>query len=219
MAQIILLSGGMDSLISHRVFYPDALPVFVRSGARYTLHDYKMANQQVPRLSLLCLPNLHERPDGVVPHRNSILLSAVANQFNADEIIVSAPRGELIWDQQPAFHRAMEKVLRGVKITNPLRRLTKTQAVAAWLARGLPRAELLASRSCYSETAHQCGACAACVKRWIALTNNGIEEFYQEDPYNHAFRLVEELSVPQLVGYAARYGLRPAWEAYEALRK
>lgn len=205
----------MDSLISHRLFYPDAKPVFVYSGARYMAHDLRLAHQQVPRLHTLDAPDLREWANGVVPHRNAVLLATVANQFEATEIIVSAPRGELIWDQQPAFHRAMEKVLRGVKITNPLRRLTKTQAVAAWLARGLPRAELLASRSCYSAQPGQCGQCPACVKRWVALKNNGLSEYYREDPRQHA----EELAAMGTLRDLLRYGLRPAWEAWEALRR
>ncbi len=215
MAQIILLSGGMDSLISHRLFYPDAQPVFVWTGSRYQHHDYRHAVQQVPQLSTIAGPDLREWKNGVVPHRNSILLAQVANQFEATEIIVSAPRGELIWDQQPAFHRAVEKVLRGVRIRNPLRRLTKTQAVAAWLARGLPRAELLASRSCYSDALLPCGQCPACVKRWIALTNNGLREYYRNDPREHA----EELAAMGTARDLLRYGLRPAWEAWEALRR
>lgn len=214
MAQVILLSGGMDSLISHRLFYPDAEPVFVHSGSRYAMHDWRLAVQQVPHVRVLDAPDLKELSSGVVPHRNAVLLATVANQMDAHEIIVSAPRGEIIWDQQPPFHRAMEKVLKGVRILNPLRRLTKTQAVAAWLARGLPRAELLASRSCYSTSAHQCGECPACVKRWVALKNNGIAEFYHQDPREYAMEIAQESRLSDLF----RYGLRPAWEAWEALR-
>lgn len=216
MAQIILLSGGMDSLISHRLFYPDAVPVFVRTGSCYTAHDYKKATEQDSSVRLLCLPNLHERSDGVVPHRNSILLSAVANMFGASEIVVSAPRGELIWDQQPAFHRAVEKVLRGVRILNPLRKLTKTQAVAEWLRRGNGWVELVqCSRSCYSDNAHQCGQCPACVKRWVALQNNGLSEFYHADVQQYARRIASMATARDLF----RYGIRPTYEAWKAVNR
>lgn len=215
MAQIILLSGGMDSLISHRLFYPDAVPVFVFTGARYQEHDYALAKQQVPKLEALHLGKFREWGNGVVPHRNCILLATVANLYAADELVVSAPRGELIWDQQPAFHRTMQKVLKGVRILNPLRKLTKTQAVGAWLARGLPAGELLASRSCYSAEAGQCGACPACVKRWIATKNNGLSEWYASDVRHHALALAKLGSVRDLF----RYGLTPSLEAWRAINK
>lgn len=215
MAQIILLSGGMDSLISHRLFYPFATPVFVFTGARYQEHDYALAKQQVPKLEALHLGKFREWGNGVVPHRNIILLSTVANLYDAEDLIVSAPRGELIWDQQTAFHRAAQKVLKGVRIQNPLRKLTKTQAVRAWLARGLRADELLASRSCYSPDAGQCGACPACAKRWIALANNGIFERYEQDVRQHVRALGKLGSVRDLL----RYGMRPTLEAWQALNR
>lgn len=213
MAQIVLLSGGMDSLISHRLFYPDAEPVFVFSGSRYSMHDWKLAVQQVPTLRTLDAPDLREWANGVVPHRNIVLLGTVANQCSAHELIVSAPRGEIIWDQQRAFHRAAQKVLKGVQIINPLRHYTKTQAVAAWLAAGLSHEELLASRSCYSAEPGQCGQCAACVKRWVALTNNRISEPYRADVRQHAIKLANMAQVRDLF----RYGIRPSLEAWRAI--
>lgn len=213
MGKVVLLSGGMDSLVSHRLFCPDFTPVFVRTGSRYEHLDIALAKTQVPALHILHAPPLREWGNGVVPHRNAVLLSVVANEYGADTICVSAPRGELIWDQQPAFHAAMQKVLRGVSIVNPLRRLTKTQAVAAWLARGLPAAELLATRSCYSPSARQCGQCPACVKRWVALSNNGLSEPYAADVRQHAMKLAKMGTWRD----AWRYGFRPAYEAWRAL--
>lgn len=213
MAQIILLSGGMDSLISHRLFYPDAQPVFVGGLSRYAEHDYFCAMQQVPLVSYIEAPKMVERADGVVPHRNALMLALVANMFHAAEIIVSAPKGELIWDQQTAFYYTMEQALK-VQINNPLERLTKTQAVAAWLHRGLPAEELLASRSCYSRSEHQCGQCPACVKRWIALKNNGLSEYYHSDVRQYAMTLATLGTWRD----ALRYGARPTWEAWKALQ-
>lgn len=216
MRKIILLSGGMDSLISYRLFHPDATPVFVHTGSRYARHDYRMAMSQEPDVRLMFLPELREWANGVVPHRNAVLLSAVANMYDAEQIVVSAPRGELIWDQQRRFHRTMEKALRGVRILNPLRHLTKTQAVAAWMRAGHDSFELLfRSRSCYSDKPGQCGECPACVKRWVAITNNGLQEEYRADVRQHAMKLGKMGTVGDLL----RYGARPAWEAWRAVRE
>lgn len=216
MSTVILLSGGMDSFISRRLFYPKATPVFVDTGSRYTEHDLACAVQQEPNLSVLHMPRLREWANGVVPHRNALLLAYVANRYAAEHVVVSAPRGELIWDQQPAFHRAMNKVLRGTSIVNPLRHLTKTQAVELALLRGVDPVEMVNfTRSCYSDQAQQCGQCPACVKRWISLVNNGLSELYTYDPRVTARHLAELGTV----GHLWRYGLAPTLEAWRALRR
>jgi 7-cyano-7-deazaguanine synthase len=214
MAKIILLSGGMDSLISYRLFHPDAIPVFVHTGARYASQDLERARHQAPELHEVKGPHLVENDDGVVPHRNAALLCVVANRFDAEEIVVSAPRGELIWDQQPRFYRAMETAL-NLTVTNPLHHLTKTEAVAAWLRSGRKAEDLLASRSCYSTTSMQCGRCPACVKRWIALRNNGLSELYVSNVRQHAIELAKLGTWRDVL----RYGLRPSLEAWRAVRE
>lgn len=216
MGKIILLSGGMDSLISYRVFHRDAQPVFVRTGSRYEHLDIEFARAQAPNLYVLLCAPLREFANGVVPHRNATILSMVANAYDPEAIVVSAPRGELIWDQQPIFHDAMSAALRGVQVLNPLRSLTKTQAIAAWLADGGGSLELsLTSRSCYSSSARQCGKCPACVKRWIAMRNNGLDEQYDAD-VRHTARELAKLGTWRS---ALQYGLRPLWEAYRALKQ
>ena len=219
MRSVILLSGGLDSMISYRLWYPRSLPVFVNTGAVYTGWDYQCAMEIAGRqLELLHAPILQEQPSGAVPHRNALLLALVAAKYDATEIVVSAPRGELIWDQQPAFHRGMEKVLRGVKIRNPLQDLTKTQAVGeyrAWHKKHRIPYEIPLTRSCYSNRQEQCGNCAACFKRWVSLTNNGLSEAYDVDPRRYAERVMRGATLRD----AFRYGLRPLWEAHKALRR
>jgi 7-cyano-7-deazaguanine synthase in queuosine biosynthesis len=100
-----------------------------------------------------------------------------------------------------------------VTILNPLQNLTKTQAVALWKKRGISTDLLLESRSCYGRKLRPCGHCAACVKRFIALKNNDIEEHYLSDPKAYAKKLVELANVQ----YLLKYGIRPAWEAWKAI--
>lgn len=219
MRSVILLSGGLDSMISYRLWYPQSLPVFVNTGAAYTGWDYQCAMEIAGRrLELLHAPALQEQPSGAVPHRNALLLALVAAKYDATEIVVSAPRGELIWDQQPAFHHGMEKVLRGVKIRNPLQDLTKTQAVGeycAWYMKHRIPYEIPLTRSCYSNRQEQCGSCAACFKRWVSLHNNGLSEAYDVDPRRYAEHVLRNGTLKD----AFRYGLRPLWEAHKALRR
>lgn len=217
MAQIILLSGGMDSFLSYRLFHRSFVPVFVDTGNRYAAMDLRVAREQAGRrLLVLDAPKLRERPDGVVPHRNALLLAYVANKLSAETVCVSAPLGELIWDQQPAFYRSMERVLRGVRIVNPIGNFTKAQAVADYMRAAPATAEydLAWTRSCYSATEWRCGQCPACVKRYIALRNNGIAESYTHDVRAYARTLLKGANI----GHVLRYGVRPALEAWRALR-
>lgn len=172
--KIILLSGGLDSYISYRLFAPDYHPVFVDTGAKYAALDYAAALAQVPHLQLLKMPTLTEHSDGLVPHRNLILLALVANRFACSEIMVSAPKGELVADQQPAFYRKVSRLL-GITISNPAGRYTKSGLVRQALALGVSTTELLQTRSCYSDAATPCGVCSACIKRAIAFGNSGID--------------------------------------------
>jgi 7-cyano-7-deazaguanine synthase len=217
MAQIIFLSGGMDSFLSYRLFHRSFVPVFVNTGSRYAHMDLGMAREQAGRrLLVLDAPVLRERPDGVVPHRNALLLAYAANRLNAETICVSAPRGELIWDQQPAFYRSMEHVLRGVRIVNPLGNFTKAQAVADYIraAPATAQYDLAHTRSCYSATEWRCGQCPACVKRYVAMKTNGITEQYTHDVRAYARTLLQKASPSDVL----RYGVRPVLEAWRALR-
>ncbi len=206
----------MDSYINYRLFCPEYQPVFVHTGSRYSQRDFHVARDLSYDLISYNGPPLREYASGFVPHRNIILLATVANVFQATHICVSAPRGELAWDQQPAFHRQAEKLLPGVTIVNPLAKLTKAQAVRMYLSSDAEysREELLSTRSCYASDTTRCGRCAACVKRWVAMANNGIHEGYDNNVRAYARSLANEAKLREVW----RYGLRPVWEAYSAFR-
>jgi 7-cyano-7-deazaguanine synthase in queuosine biosynthesis len=188
------------------------VPVFVKTGNAYQDIDLDIAQRLMPGLEVYELPKLKECRNGVVPHRNAILLAYLANVTYADEIVVSAPKGEMIWDQQTSFHRIMESVLKEVKISNPLRKLTKAQAIRKYLERNGDVGTLLSTRSCYSGQVGQCGLCAACIKRWIALRNNGLSECYANDVASYAAMVIKSGRIRDMF----RYGLRPTFEAVKA---
>ncbi len=198
--KIVLLSGGLDSYISYRLFAPDYLPVYVDTGSRYSIYDYQAALALVPSLVRFVLPSLTESDDGIVPHRNIILLAAVANHFNASEIMVAAPKGELVADQQPVFYRRASRLL-GIRISNPAGRYTKTGLVKLAIRRGVSSTDLLATRSCYSAQRDPCGNCAACLKRSIAFTNNGIALGWYPSS-----KIIDKLRADLSLSLICRYG-------------
>lgn len=212
MSKIILLSGGMDSFINWRLFHYDAVPVFVRTGSRYQEHDLRLARMQSTSLIELDMPKLSEQSNGVVPHRNIILLGLVANRTSASSIVVSAPLGEVIHDQQPRFYKLCSEVL-GIPIVNSLSGYTKSDLVSKYIQNFSDR-KFLNTRSCYSSAQGQCGNCPACFKRWVALTNNGIREHYTNNPKEYIKTLRQQYSLVSLL----TQDVKVIWQTYKALK-
>ena len=71
-----------------------------------------------------------------------------------------------------------------VKIIGPVKRMTKSQLVASFVKSFPDLAERLHdTRSCYADSDRACGSCTACFRRWVAMSNNGIHEDYEVDPW------------------------------------
>jgi hypothetical protein len=64
----------------------------------------------------------------------------------------------------------------GYRIFTPFEEITKTLMVQWYKKEGLPINRLLDTRSCFADEVYNCGACPACFRRWVALTNNGLIE-------------------------------------------
>jgi 7-cyano-7-deazaguanine synthase len=224
MSKVILLSGGMDSFISYSLWGDNHIPVFIKNLSSYTEQDYQKA-------LLLCgsklvvintASNLVELPNtSVVPHRNMIMMGVVANVMGASEIMISSPRGEIIADQQPAFYKRLQSIMGNVKITNPIGRYTKTQAVRKYVRESgsFARKRIVShSRSCYSaSTWGQCGQCAACFKRFVAFELNGVSDKFNYPPALYPLAVKGEGNLT--FSNMAAYGIRPTWEAWKAVRR
>ena len=216
--RILLFSGGLDSYILwHLLDRPD--PVYVRYGHKYQERelDTIAALQEIePKLQVAFLdgPGIGslEQPDGHIPHRNLLLVTTAAANMDPAIIYLGALRGEASRDKSYRFLRRTTRLLslceHPVKVLSPSKRYTKTQLVALF-ARQFPEKleRLSVTRSCYADTGLPCGRCVACFKRWVAMTNNGIEEAYEVSP---GFGV--ERSVSGLLPYMLRMPVRE-WPA------
>lgn len=192
MKELLLFSGGMDSYIAwHYLGKPQCL--YVDLGHRYAVkerlslfelrkHDSEMNFIIDTRLKLGDM----EQDDAYIPMRNSFLLH-VAALYEPDKIWLVAQKGEMsIPDRSPEFFHNMSALLsmlngRNIEVDTPFKDMTKVDMVAWYQNRGLPINKLLATSSCYH--GNNCGKCAACFRRFIALELNGISEKYLVDPW------------------------------------
>jgi len=192
--RILLFSGGLDSFITWRMLdKPQCL--YVRLGQPYEQAELGAIG------SLLDCVDIHlveaslgrhyghlAHHDGHIPHRNLALVTAAA-ALGAESVCIGALRGETSRDKSGRFLRDASRLLtyleHPVEVVAPFRHLTKTKLVAAYLER-FPsehdRGLLSRTRSCYDWQGPSCGECQACMRRWVAMTLNGIEEEYRTPP-------------------------------------
>jgi hypothetical protein len=186
MVDKILLLSGLDSYIAwHFEGQPQTL--YCALGHRYQSKEEQWISELVPstiREHTLNL-GLWEEPDAYIPMRNAFLVMVAAKY--SDHIILTVQKGELsLPDRSPPFMHFASGLTsylndRNISITSPFLHMTKTEMVRWYLDQGLPVANLLKTVSCYSGEDKPCGRCNACFRRWVAFTNNGIEEAYQHN--------------------------------------
>ena len=190
---VLLFSGGMDSLIFNTLLKPDVL-LYVPCRALYDhqegkcLETLKFKYQDV-REKLVSLENVFnfgflERKDYIIPGRNAHLILMAANY--GETIYLGSVQGDRSKDKDEKFYSLMTALLdhinseqhwtheRKFRILDPYKNYTKTELVAMYLQRGGSVEALLDSYSCYSGNARPCGHCKPCVRKWVALVNNGI---------------------------------------------
>ena len=180
---ILLFSGGLDSWIAyHYLDKPKTL--YCDLGHRYAAHELEMVERLIPNTIIDIRLNLAdwEEKDANIPLRNAFLIM-IASKYDRDVVLV-VQRGEMnIPDRSVHFFNQFGEWLSFLwqdksTISTPFFHMTKTQMVEWYLSKGLPKDELLSTRSCYSPGDLPCGACAACFRRWVAFTNNDLSEEY-----------------------------------------
>lgn len=191
MTNVLLYSGGLDSYVAHYLLTqgPNAEPwelVYIDLGGRYSAKE--KATLVLPHDTLYLPLGGLEQEDAFLPQRNPMLLAFAQAAYDADRVALCAVRGEYSRDKHPEFFRRMSSLLsytagKPVRAFSPLARMTKTQAVAAYVATGGDVEELLRTVSCYDPTSRSCGKCMSCYRRWVALANNGIRAAWDFPPW------------------------------------
>lgn len=232
---IILYSGGLDSFIGWNLLAHTRpggniglVSTYFDLHTRYASKERQRFTGNIDIHDLIGMERL-ERPDGFLPQRNVMLVTAAAAHYpDADEIVLCGVRGEYSRDKHPQFYERMTRLLsytagRPVRVFSPFERMTKSQAVRAYLAAGLPRDLLFGTVSCYDAKSNACGRCMSCFRRWVALENNGMakDETWDVPPWESTtFSSPSALrSLPKRVWWDFALAQRDVGLAYIRLRR
>lgn len=183
-AQVILYSGGMDSvMLAHK--YPDALRLYVDVRSRYADKELRHLPSDVVVNSGTLNLGPFERADAIIPGRN-MMLAMVAAQFG-NQIMLGATAGDLSTDKDETF-ASMATMLSSymfsgrhfdgtwdVRVTLPIRAYCKVELVQDFLRHGGSPQALVDSVSCYHPEHVHCGWCKSCIRKWVAFEATGIK--------------------------------------------
>ena len=181
---ILLYSGGLDSFIAWE-YLKRPKTIYFDLGHRYAKFEKSAIMRTIP--GTLIDNSLHlgrwEKEDADIPMRNAFMIM-LASMYDK-EIVLVVQKGEMsIPDRSQMFFDSFAQWLNWMKgesghyLTSPFFDMTKTQMVEWYVEQGFSIETLLKTRSCFSTNLLPCGACGACFRRWVALTNNDIHEGY-----------------------------------------
>jgi 7-cyano-7-deazaguanine synthase len=191
--EILLCGGGIDSFVAwHYLGKPQAL--YFDLGDRNRDQEYRALDTLARRRGIRLVVSREldlgswELPDGVIPLLELHL--AVLACHRADTVWCVAVKGNRgAGKSSPAFERLSKLISeiagRDIRIDSPFRDMTKTEVVRWYVAQSLPVDDLTSTHSCMTPrgTPLHCGRCLGCVRRWVALANNGIEAKFAENPW------------------------------------
>jgi len=199
---LLMYSGGMDSYIAWK-FLREPETIYFDFGHRYSEWEKLAIEQTIPDTIIDSSINLSqwEEPDANIPLRNAFLIMMASN-YDKDLVLV-VQRGEMsIPDRSYPFFSKFGAWLTWMRgegksytISSPFFNLTKTEMVRWYVDEGHDVEQLLLTRSCFSEVGLPCGQCGACFRRWVALTNNDLEEEYTNNilEWDHISDYVEKM--------------------------
>jgi 7-cyano-7-deazaguanine synthase len=192
--EILLFSAGLDSFPAwHYLGRPPALYFDIRHHFREqelaAVKDLAGRCQMDLTISSELDLSAWDTPHGdLIPFRNVLLAMLAA--LRADVIWCAGVKGDHTADKSPEAFDRMSEMLTGfagrpVRVGSPFWAMTKTSIVAWYLREGLPARDLLATFSCLTpgRRMEHCGRCPSCLRRWIALANNGIAGHFAADPW------------------------------------
>lgn len=189
MRDALLFSGGMDSLIALRVLEArgaSPTPIYVGLGHRYEQQERERALALLPNTLAITLGiGQWELPSAEIPLRNLYLAMAAVN-LGFRRIWLSVQKDEMsIPDRTPLFFSMASSVLsllaaEPVEVGTPVADMDKVEMVRWYLGRHPSQEDrqlLVRTWACYHPWRDEpCGDCPACVRRFIAMRLNEVEE-------------------------------------------
>lgn len=197
----VLVSGGLDSYIAYLLAeeeFERAVPVFVNLNQPYVEKELKACKKLFGDKLVIVNAELCEEKLNNVPtlikneiYGRNVLLALYGAILARNVWLASIPTENILRDNSPEFFHMCSALftylLKNKRpetvVETPFSNHTKSSIVKLALDMGCPKEQLLLTTSCYAGDTHNCGQCAPCLKRWVAMTNNHIEEEYESTPY------------------------------------
>ncbi len=220
----MLFSGGLDSFIAWE-YLNRPKTLYFDIGHRYSANEVEVVRKLVPNTIIDSRLDLRdwEEPDANIPMRNAFFIMMAAHYNKRITLVVQ--KGEMeIPDRSPRFFKDMGKWLTflfGTELDNtpylvesPFFHMTKTKMVQWYVRNQHDMEPLLQTRSCYMPGDLPCGACSACFRRWVAMTNCGVTE-------EHATPILLYDKIPEYIDKmnAGKYDTQRTNETFKALGK
>lgn len=191
-SKVLMYSGGMDSFIISRNFDFDKI-VFAVLGNEDNTRELERAKADPfinKRLMVVNLPMAQfELDNKIIPYRNHAL-ALLGAQFGS-EIYFGFTGGDTTKDKDFVFKSQMEGILNyfaldqhkvnhqyyPYSVEMPYKEFSKGQMVAEYIRKGNTPSDLWTiSRSCYDGDVLECGVCRSCLRKYVALAVNGLQD-------------------------------------------
>lgn len=184
---VLLFSGGMDSVAIAHLWPADVL-LYVDARTRYAAKELAHV-RSLPWADVVVDQSFDfsswERDDALVPMRNMLFGAAAARYGN--DLLFGFTAGDRPRDKDEQFTIDMTYMLSRlhetqswcegveIRVRAPARHLSKGELLRAYLDAGHPVSRLVDGISCYAAVAGHCGVCKACVRKWAALMEVGVD--------------------------------------------
>jgi 7-cyano-7-deazaguanine synthase len=239
---IVLFSGGLDSFCAlhwarDKWGADNVAALFLDFGHKYSLRECLTVGRFCDLLGAKLIQRnvpIGDQEDPITYHlqlRNTFALLTAS--YYSNNIVFGTLYRELSEDCTPKFVKSIQNLLRSqykanifhdekvMTIHTPFINTTKTEMVEWYLKeKGYLSQILLETISCYKATGtvKQCGQCASCLQRWIALANNHLMEEFEGKPWEWA---LEQLKKPGTKVWSLRliiWKRKHLWETYKAFK-
>lgn len=174
--RVKLVSGGVDSYIVSQEF--DGLNVYVDFGQPYVKEELETLKKLNVEFDLIKIDSKFDSgEDSYINDRNLFLASLICLVYAPDEIMLGGTKDDCYADNTPKEYKKIEKLVsrycsHPVKVVSPFWKKSKPDIVREFAK----KEELKNTFSCYHpKNSKPCGDCIACLRRAIALENNGVD--------------------------------------------
>jgi len=206
--RVLLFSSGLDSfIIKNLLKFEDNECLFLILGTKENKIEEKFISNFYSEVQKIDFPiSRFSLPNHIIPYRNHLMALIAANYGN--EIHFGFTAGDTTKDKDYVFKSQIEGILNyfsldrdkvfingRFEIDMRFKTSTKTEMVAFYLSEGFPAEKLIThSNSCYEGLEKPCGKCRSCLRKFVALTLNGIEcsSAFIVNPFDYLEGLLNE---------------------------